>query len=63
MITGLKIIAAASLLLAQVSLIHNVNGRVNKRMIQLTVDDHDVVSMMRDALGKSNAFKMTADGI
>ena len=63
MITGLKINAAASLLLAQVSFICNADGTVNKKIIQLTVDIHDVVSMMRDALSKSNAFKMTADEI
>ena len=49
MITGLKINAAASLLLAQVSFIRNADGTVNKKIIQLTVDIHDVVSMMRDA--------------
>lgn len=63
MITGLKINAAVSLLLAQVGFIRNADGTVNKKIIQLTVDIHDVVSMMRDALSKSNAFKMTADEI
>ena len=63
MITGLKINAAARLLLAQVSFIRNADGTVNKKIIKLTVDIHDVVSMIRDALGKRNAFKMTADEI
>ena len=39
MITRFKMIAASSLSLAQVNLIHNVDVRVNKRLIQLTADE------------------------
>ncbi len=38
MITRLKMIAAASLLLTQVSFICNPEGKVNKKIIQLTAD-------------------------